>query len=148
MTERPEIPTETAIAAWVHLIRAAQGVLEQVEGDLKSAGYPPLSWYDGLLELRRAGRAGLRPFQLQEKMLLAQYSLSRLIDRLVQAGYVARQPSPADGRGQVLRTTPRGRKLLRSMWPVYRAAIRTHFAEKLGEREVADLGRILARLRA
>ncbi|MDA0262291.1 MAG: MarR family winged helix-turn-helix transcriptional regulator [Proteobacteria bacterium] len=148
MTDSSSEPFEEAITAWARMIRTSQSVLSRVEDALKAAGYPPLVWYDAVLELRRAAPVGLRPFQLQEKMLLAQYNLSRLIDRLVAAGYVARQPTDQDGRGQNLKITPAGRMLLRTMWPVYRAAIQANFAAKLSRTEVQELSRILEKLRA
>ena len=147
MTKPPRQQSQIAVAAWARLIRVSQNVLDRVEADLKAAGFPPLAYYDALLELRRAGANGLRPFQLQQEMLLAQYSTSRLVERLVKAGHVKRTPSKEDGRGQVLKITPAGRKLLQEMWPPYRAAIEVHFAHRLSDREASELHRILGRLR-
>ena len=147
MTKSSKNPSDEAITTWARLVRVSQDLLSRVEADLKAAGFPPLSWYDALLELRRAGSDGLRPFQLQERMLLAQYGLSRLVDRLDRAGYVQRMPSTDDGRGQVLSLTPKGIKLLERMWPDYRDAIRAHFAKRLSDRETGELARILGKLR-
>lgn len=146
MPESAEELSEEATVAWARLVHVSQDLLARVEGDVKAAGFPPLSWYDALLELKRAGPSGLRPFQLQERMLLAQYNLSRLIDRLVKAGYVERLPAAEDGRGQLLTVTGDGRSLLRRMWPTYRAAILRHFAGRLPDRDVVALGRILGAL--
>ncbi len=128
-------------------MRVSQYLLIRVEADLKSAGLPPLSWYDALLELKRAGSKGLRPFQLQREMLLAQYNLSRLVERLVKASYVERLPSEVDGRGQILRITRSGRDLLRRMWPAYEAAIQEHFANGLDSRDFRELSRLLSKIR-
>ena len=117
-----------------------------MEADLKAADLPPLVWYDVLLELRRARPHDIRPFQLQERMLLAQYNLSRLLDRITAAGYAERRPCPEDGRGQVLCLTGPGNALLKRMWPVYRDAIARHFADKLDAGQTADLVRLLGRL--
>ncbi len=89
MPERP--PSDAVIRAWARLIRAQQAALAAVEAELKAAGFPPLAWYDALLELSRVDGAGLRPFALEQQLLLAQYNLSRLLDRLEKAGYVERQ---------------------------------------------------------
>ncbi len=48
---------------------------DAVEQDLKKAGFPPLAWYDALLELSRAQHP-LRPVELEKQMLLPQYSTS------------------------------------------------------------------------
>lgn len=145
-TEARELPDET-IAAWARLVRVSQAVLSRVEADLKAARFPPLSWYDALLELERAKPDGLRPYQLQERMLLAQYNLSRLADRLKRAGYLEREICADDGRGQLLKITREGSRLLHRMWPVYRKAIAAHFANRLDADETATLARMLGKLR-
>jgi len=140
------MPSDSAIRAWVRLERAHRAAQSAVEGHLKKAGLPPLPWYDALLELERAGAAGLRPFELQKEMLFAQYNLSRLVDRLEAAGYVARGASKLDGRGQVLTITKAGRTLRRQMWPVYAAAIEDAVGRHLSEAEAGSLSDLLARL--
>src|SRR3954453_23190786 len=99
---------EIEIAAWARLLKASAGLVAAVERDLKAAALPPLAWYDALLELHRAGPRGLRPGDLEREMLLPQYNVSRLVDRLAAAGYASRLPHPEDGRGQVLQITPGG----------------------------------------
>lgn len=132
-------PTETEISAWARLVRVSQALVAAVESDLKRAGLPPLAWYDALLELRRAGPDGLRPRELQQKMLLAQSNLSRLVDRLERAGLAERRPCAEDARGQVVRATDAGRAMLRRIWPVYRRAIAERFARRLAPGEAEAL---------
>ncbi len=139
-------PSETTVRAWARLVKASHAVLSAVEADLKAAGFPPLAWYDLLLELERVGGEGLRPFELERRTLLAQYNLSRLVERLAQAGYLERRPCPEDGRGSILVLTRAGRALLRRMWPAYRAAIEDHVGRRLSEREAEQLGRLLGKL--
>lgn len=136
-----------AIALWARFVRVGQAVLAAVEGELKAAGHPPLVWYDALLELRRVAPGGLRPLALERQMLLAQYNVSRLADRLVRAGLVRAGPCPEDARGRVLYLTEKGRALVDAMWPAYRAAIRRHFAERLAPGDAEALAAILERLR-
>ncbi|SDS96597.1 MarR family winged helix-turn-helix transcriptional regulator [Erythrobacter sp. HL-111] len=147
MTKDTRELSDEAVTAWARLVRVSQAVLSKVEADLKAAGFPPLSWYDALLELDRARPEGLRPYQLQERMLLAQYNVSRLTDRLTKGGYVEREDCVDDGRGQLLKITQDGRRLLRRMWSAYRQAIATHFAGKLDADETTELARMLAKLR-
>ena len=78
-------PSTEATAAWIRLMRVQSRVLDAVEQDLKKAGFPPLAWYDALLELSRAPSGELRPVELERQMLIPQYSTSRLIDRLVDS---------------------------------------------------------------
>lgn len=140
-------PDRTTVLAWACLVRVSQALLSRVEADLRRAELPPLAHYDALLELRRAGAKGLRPFELQREMLLAQYNVSRLVDRLVRAGHVERGAADEDGRGQILRVTASGRRLLKRMWPVYAASIEQRFGQRLDEDEIVALARMLAKLR-
>jgi DNA-binding MarR family transcriptional regulator len=146
MVDRNDNPSERTVTAWARLVRVSLSLLRTVEADLKAQGYPPLSWYDALLELRRAGSKGLRPFELQREMLLAQYNMSRLTDRLLKAGYVARNVCDDDGRGQILSITPQGEAVLNNMWPVYRAAIEKRFSNRLTKMDVESLIAILGKL--
>lgn len=141
----PDHPSEAAITAWVRLVKASRHVLGAVEADLRTAGFPPLGWYDVLLELRRAG-GPLRPLAIEGRLLIAQHNVSRLIDRLETAGYVERQPCDEDGRGQVVVLTDAGQALLKRMWPVYRSAIQRHVAAKLTDDGASRLSQLLGRL--
>src|ERR1700684_2284766 len=76
-------PSTEATAAWIRLMRIQSRVLDAVEQELKKAGFPPLAWYDALVELSRAPSGEMRPVELEKQMLIPQYSTSRLIDRLV-----------------------------------------------------------------
>jgi DNA-binding MarR family transcriptional regulator len=140
MTEKP---SETAIRAWARLMTAQQLALASIERELKAAGLPPLVWYDVLLEVERCGGGGLRPFELERAMLLAQYNLSRLIDRIERAGYVERRACDDDGRGQLIAITERGKAIRRKMWPVYARAIDAAVGRHLSTKQAAVLDDLL-----
>ncbi len=139
-------PSETVIKAWARLVRATNRALGAVEQDLKAAGLPPLGWYDVLLELKRTGDEGLRPYALEEKLLLAQHNVSRLLDRLAKQGLIERRPCSEDGRGHVVVITPDGLELLATMWPVYRASIGRHVGAKLTDAEAETIQHLLGKL--
>jgi DNA-binding MarR family transcriptional regulator len=138
--------SERQLRAWARLLGTQQLALRSVEHALRKAQLPPLAWYDVLLELERAGKPGLRPFELQSATLLAQYNLSRLLDRLEQQAYVERRECKQDGRGQVIIATEAGRAMRKQMWPVYAAAIKAAFADHLSSRQLASLDEILGTL--
>jgi DNA-binding MarR family transcriptional regulator len=139
-------PSETVVRAWARLMRAQRLALGAVEQALTSAGLPPLGWYDALIELERAGDDGLRPFELERAMLLEQYNLSRLIDRLEKAGYVERRACADDGRGQIVAITAAGRAIRRRMWPVYAAAIEDALGRHLSAKQAESLDALMGAL--
>ena len=139
-------PSDNVVRAWTRLMRAQRMALAFVEQALKSAGLPPLVWYDALLELERAGDEGLRPFELEREMLLAQYNLSRLIDRIEKAGYVERRVCQGDGRGQIIAVTAAGKTMRRRMWTVYGPAIQSVVGSRLPPDQIETLNAVLEAL--
>ena len=140
--------SESTVQAWTSLVRAEQIVLSRVEDDLKKAGFPSLEWYDVLQELDRAPNGVMPQAEVQGRILLAQYNLCRLVDRLEREDLVRRQPSPEDGRSNLLVITDKGRDLRRRMWPVYSAAIETHLGAHLSSGEADRLAGLLGKLQA
>src|SRR6187431_1601827 len=139
-------PSAETTSAWARLVRVQQGLLAAVEQDLKKAGFPPLAWYDALLELSRSPHGALRPVELEKQMLIPQYSTSRLIDRLVDEGLAARRECKIDKRGQFVEITEAGRELQKKMWNAYSAAIVKHVGSKLSDADAMKLCGLLDRL--
>jgi DNA-binding MarR family transcriptional regulator len=137
--------TPAAERAWITLHRVAPSLLERVEQALRIAGFPPLAWYDVLWELER-NDARLRQRDLGRRLLVARYNLSRLLDRLQEAGLIKRADCEGDARGQVITLTRAGMSLRTRMWPVYAAAIRDSVEEKLTGAEAAMLAKLLDKL--
>ena len=134
------------VGAWVALVRAQRVALASVERALKDAGFPSLEWYDVLWELERNGR--LRPRDLQDRLLFAQYNLSRLLDRMEKATLIERSPCPDDARCQWIGATPQGLKLRKAIWPVYSKAIDQAIGDKLSDADARKLAVLLADLGA
>lgn len=139
-------PSTEAAAAWIRLMRVQSRVLDGVEQDLKRAGFPPLAWYDALMELSRSLNGELRPVELEKQMLIPQYSTSRLIDRLVDEGLAIRRECKMDKRGLFVEITPAGRELHKKMGSAYAVAIEKHVGSKLTDADAAKLCGLLDRL--
>lgn len=127
--------------AWVAMIRSHQLFMDAVEKALKDAGMPPLSWYDVLLEINRAKDKRLRLQDIGDKILLAKNNTTRLVDRLEREKLVIRKKCENDGRGVYAYITQKGEGVLKTMWPVYRQAVREHFGSYISD---AELDRIIA----
>jgi DNA-binding MarR family transcriptional regulator len=128
-------------------MRVSRQLVDRIEESLKAGGLPPLAWYDVLHELAEAGEDGLRPFELVDRVLLAQYSVSRLLARLEADGLVEKLPVSDDGRGQTVRITPSGRDMRRRIWSVYGASITEQMDSRLSTEELNTLAALLGRLR-
>ena len=140
-------PSDAVTRLWIHLMRAQRVLLAAMEQDLKAADLPPLGWYDVLWELVRSGEGRLRPYEIEAHTLLAQHNLSRLLDRMEEAGLVRRETLPEDGRGRWVLVTQAGRAMQQRIWTVYAASIQRHLGDKLDDAAPVDqLADMLSRL--
>ena len=139
------MPSDSAVSAFVRLVRAQRCVVLGIERAVKDAGFPPLEWYDVLWELEREGAS--RPRDLQDRLLFPQSNLSRLLDRLEKAGLVERDSCKEDARGQIVRITDAGKDLRQRMWTAHGAAIHEVIGSRMSDQEAAQLARLLDRLR-
>ncbi|MGY4395474.1 DNA-binding MarR family transcriptional regulator [Sphingomonas sp. UYAg733] len=117
-------PSKSAVEAWIALNRAQQTTMALIERGFREQGLPPYAWYDALWALERAGDGGLRPFELERCLLIAQSNISRLIDRMKVQGAIERRQCADDGRGHLIVITTTGRDLRARMWPIYAECIR------------------------
>lgn len=133
-------------SVWALFLKAHAVLVEQVEARLAGAGLSPLGWYDVLWGLERAEGGRLRMHELAEKVALSRSNLSRLVDRLEEAGLVERERSAEDRRGAFAVLTDAGKAVRRKMWPVYEACIREYFGSIVSEDEARVLADVLRRM--
>ena len=139
--------TDTQTRAWIGFIQSQQIILQQIDRKFKERGFPPLSWYDVLLELNKAANNRLRQKDIGKKILLSKYNVSRLLDRMEKQGLVSRESCEEDSRGTFAVLTEKGRKLREAMWPEYYDAIQKYFFSKLNENELKLIININIRLK-
>ena len=133
---------------WPLFLTAHAVLVERIESRLAQAGLPPLAWYDVLWGLERAPDQRLRMSDLANKVVLSRSNLTRLVDRLEDAGLVERERSEEDRRGAYAVLTESGQAVRRSMWPVYAQGIRDLFESQLPDDEATIMGAMLRRLLA
>ncbi len=134
--------------AWQLFLKAHAALLEQTEQALKQADLPELSWYDVLWALEKSSNYRLRLHELADELVLRRSNLTRLVDRMVQAGLVERETCESDRRGAFAVITPAGLKLRKEMWHVYSQSIQARFAQRLSDEQTALLTQALKDLLA
>ena len=137
---------------WGALLKVHAALVPRLDRELQEAHGLPLTWYDVLLELNAAPERRLTMGQLGAVVAVSRTRVSRVVDELVRAGLVAREPNPYDGRSAYATLTPAGRAALRKAAPAYLAAVQRDFADHLTAheaevlagalRKVLDAGRI------
>ena len=88
----------------------------------------------------------IRPTDLAERIMLTKSGLTRLLDRLVEIGYVERRACPTDRRGQLVLLTSEGRRTFKRAAPTVVRGIGAFFSEVLEGREIEAFARSCERV--
>jgi DNA-binding MarR family transcriptional regulator len=139
--------TERPLAAWATLVHTHATVVEAVEERLMAEADLPLPWHEVLVRVSRAGEELMRMQELARSVLLSKSGLTRLADRMEQAGLIQRRACPSDRRGVFIGITDRGREALDRAGPVFLAAVREHLTDRLSPEELDNLVALLERVR-
>lgn len=139
---------EPHLSAWKAVLNAHASVVARVEEALAEADLPPLTWYDVLWAVRRAPGRRVRMSELADSLTLSRGGLTKLADRLEDAGLLRREPAEDDGRGFYAVLTEGGEEMLRRMWPVYARVLRETFVGAITADEAAVIADGLDRAKA
>jgi DNA-binding MarR family transcriptional regulator len=83
---------------------------------------------------------------LTKLLQLSKSGITRLVDRLEEAGFVARKSSPTDRRLTYASLTEQGREVLDRYEPVFAAAVEEHFSKHLAPADLIALETALRQL--
>jgi DNA-binding MarR family transcriptional regulator len=142
--DRRKLAAET----WGSLLQVHATLVPRLDRRLRTATGLPLAWYDVLLELSAAADGRLTMSQLSERVVLSRSRVSRVVDELVRADLVQREPNPDDARSAYPVITSRGLSRFRKAAPVYLATIDQEFAGDLTVTELSAVRRALQRVAA
>jgi len=105
-----------------------QWVRDQLYAGVVAAGYDDLN----------AAHVGLCPSQLADRRGITKQSVNDLLGYLEQHGYLLRVPDSVDGRARVIRLTPKGWRLQKTIY-AEAASAQLRIEEILGPRRYAQL---------
>ena len=134
------------IDAWRAFLKAYAVVLRALERELQERHGIPLTWYDVLVHLEAAPQGRLRMQALADSLVLSRSGVTRVVDRMVQAGLVERVSYREDRRGTWAVITPEGRRMLREAAPDHLQGVYRHFLRHLRPRDLAELHRMMERV--
>jgi len=134
------------IQAWVAFLSAHARVVSGVSRELETACGIPFTWFDVLFQLSVAPESRRRMHELARVVLLSKSGLTRLVDRIEEAGLVSRTAVPGDRRSLYVQLTPAGRRLQARARPLVQRSVADHFARHLTDEELAMLHDALGRI--
>src|ERR1700682_532181 len=129
--------------AWTAFLNAQASLLRQLESELIEKEDMTLAEFDVLIQLGMAPDRRLRMTELSERVRLSRSGLTRLVDRLVQAGLVKRGKCAEDRRGTFATLTAAGGARLRHARPVHLQGIREHFGKRLSAAQLSAVAEAL-----
>ena len=132
--------------ATIALLRTASVVRRAVARVVEPHGLS-LAQYNALRIIRGAGTAGIPTLAIRDRMIEEGTTITRLLDKLEDAGLVRRERSLPDRRQVVCHATADGRRLLDRLDPAVDTADAEAMAA-LGARQLDQLLQLLDRIRA
>ena len=105
-----------------------------------------LAWLDILDRLRQSPNQRMRMSELEQASLFTRSGLTRLIDRMEQAGFVRRERVPGDRRGIYVAVTAAGHEKVSRVWPDLGAGIHEHFGRHLDHDDARAISRALSKV--
>lgn len=135
-TDAPKPAEESAVQEEIHQTRAfhsvgaevavsilrTAAVIDRYFGQVVAPSGITIQQYNVLRILRGAGTAGLPTLVIRDRMIHEAPGITRLVDKLEQAGLVHRERSSPDRRQVLCRITPKGLGILREIDAAMNAA--------------------------
>ena len=131
-------PSREQLAIWRVFLECGYALIDILDAELQAEAQMTLRWYDVLVNLEEAQHP-VRMNELASRILASKSGLTRVVDRMEEAGLVERHRPPDDRRTIEVVMTPQGAQALKAARLVHRRGIEEHFAQHLDDRQFAAL---------
>ncbi|GAC1332848.1 MAG: MarR family transcriptional regulator [Mycobacteriales bacterium] len=128
--------------AWRAYLAATTMVAEALDAELQRDAGMPHAYYEILVRLSDIPTRSLRMSELATATRSSRSRLSHAVSKLEKRGWVRRESSPADRRGQVAVLTAEGFAVLAAAAPGHVGAVRAVLFDALTPEQVDQLRRI------
>jgi DNA-binding MarR family transcriptional regulator len=118
--------SKTRLEAWRAVVTSHAAVTDRVQHAFAAADLPPLSWYEVLSAIKRSPSGRPRMSELADWLTLSRGGITKLVDRLHDAGCIERVSCAEDRRSLRAELTPAGEKMLAEMRSVYESELERH----------------------
>ena len=108
----------------------------------------PLAWWDVMQQLADGPKQGLRMSELADLVLLTRSGITRLVDRMIEAGLIVREPCPGDRRGYYAVITQKGLDTIENVGPDHSRHAWEVFLGHISEEEAVMLEKVFSRVLA
>jgi DNA-binding MarR family transcriptional regulator len=131
--------------AWRAFLHRHAIVARALELDLMTRSDLPLAEFDVMFQLALTEGHRLRMNELADRVVLSRAGITRLVDRLVADGLVARVKCASDARGAFAVLTERGLARLEAARPGHLVAVKRSFLASFSRTELETLAELMER---
>jgi DNA-binding MarR family transcriptional regulator len=136
----------SALDAWRSYLQSHATILRQLDAELVAVHGMTSRDYEVLLYLAQAPERQLPMSALAASTMLTRSGITRLVDGLVNAGWIERIACQSDARVSYARLTDFGYRKLRDAGCTHIASIQRLFLEHFTPEEIDQLATLLGRL--
>jgi DNA-binding MarR family transcriptional regulator len=130
----------------VRLLRAHAAIARTFNAQLQAEQGMTINDFEALLLLSRAPDQRLKRVELAERIQLTPSGVTRMLDGLQAAGWVAKAECSDDARVSYAVLTDLGREKLERAYDAHTGAVAELFTERFDETELEALAMLLGRL--
>jgi DNA-binding MarR family transcriptional regulator len=138
----------SARQAWAHLVKARAAIARALDTRLSAEHDLTINEYNCLLLLERAEDRRMRRVDIAEEMVLSPSGITRMLDRLEDAGLVEKAKCSSDARVTYAVLTASGRSRLKAAGKSHDAVVEEMVGGPVPARDLKRLAQILERLGA
>ena len=135
-----------ALEAWRSYLQSHASILRVLDAELAAEHGMTTRDYEVLLYLAQAEGRHLPMSALAESTMLTRSGITRLVDGLVEAGWIERVACPNDARVSYAQLTDHGYEKLREAGCAHVRSIHRLFLENFTPGEIEQLASLLGRL--
>jgi DNA-binding MarR family transcriptional regulator len=133
---------------WQEFLRAHRTIIDEMTEQMMRDHNLPLEWFDVLIHLADVPDGRLRQRVLRDRLLLSESGVSRLLLRMEQAGFIARNTAGEDKRGMEITLTDKGRTAVIEATESHVEMVSKLFSHRLTRTDLNALSRVLSKLTA
>jgi DNA-binding MarR family transcriptional regulator len=119
------------LASWRGMLEVNASVTQRLDAQMHAEHGISLSAYEVLMFLADAPEHRLRMSDIAHRVLLSRSGCTRLVDRLVELGYVTRSAAVTDGRGLYAQLTGAGLHKIKAARATHHEGVRRYFLDHL-----------------
>src|SRR6266511_5992738 len=140
------LPFDQAMPALQAVLDTHRVVADAMEKTLRAEAGLSLAQYEVLCRLSEAPDRRLRMVDITRRLRVSKSGVTQLVDRLEQAGLVARESCPSDRRLTYAKLTDLGTDALRRGQPACHPVVQEHFARHLTKQDMDGVRTALSKV--